>query len=102
MSSSQHKHTNNYQQDEEDFDRVLQVNVFMGKGDSAENSPCYKYTVNEKNFGQNVRSQGDLDEEILTKNEITQIKEFLKKVKGEEDDPSKHFLEDYVDFFVKC
>jgi hypothetical protein len=43
----------------------------MGKGDSAENSPCYKYTVNEKNFGQNVRSQGDLDEEILTKNEIT-------------------------------
>lgn len=90
MSNSQHKRANNYQQEEDDYDRVLQVNVFMGKGDSAENSPCYKYTINEKNFGHNAREHSDAEEEILTKNEISQIKEFLKKVKGEDHIPGKY------------
>ena len=58
----------------------------MGKGESEENSPCYKYTINERHPSKKGFGRSEEDEEILTRHEITQIKEFLKKVKGDEEE----------------
>lgn len=49
MSNLHNMQANNINDDE--YDRVLQVNVFLEGNDKQENSPCYKYTIKDNVYG---------------------------------------------------
>lgn len=71
---------------EDEYDRILQVNVFLNSEGDREGSPCYKYTIKDNIYG-GVQNGHRLDDnDILTRHEISKIKNFLRKVKNTEDD----------------